>query len=317
MFSSILERYNGLINAMENGTSLHDVVEKARQIKTDQQQLLSSLRLQNESEIETQAKKRVIDFINSGRDDVDFFAEIESIRSQTQMEYAELFKNMCDQWSGILNNSAEHLRLLIQEQLSNKSIRLGTLESEEGERYAIEWIIRAIHPDLNAVHLLSNVPITPCSFHAKGYTHVEDEDVFGCAEVACSWRESDIRSTLNSEFFNRAFSDIEKPNIIPQRRHYNIDDFLIPNDVAEDKVYLLMLDEFLMLPPEAQRCELIQDDMLWWLGEQKARGWDDTLELPKIYAAECRTGRLTESTPDKALLPRVGITVRLDYLLGL
>lgn len=315
MFSSILERYNNLINKMGNSTSLCDIVEKARQIKTDQQKLLSSLHLQNESEIETQAKKRVIDFVNCGRAGVDFFAEIESIRSQTQLEYAERFKNMCDQWSGILNNSEEHLRLLLIERLSNKSIRLGTLESEEGERYAIEWIVRAIDPDLNVVHLLSNVPITPCSFHAKGYTHVED--VFGCAEVACSWKESDIRSALNSESFNRAFSDIEKTNIIPQRRHYNTDDFLIPNDVAEDKVYLLMLDEFLMLPPEAQRYKLIQDDMLWWLGEQKARGWDDTLELPKIYAAECRTGRLTESTPDKALLPRVGITVRLDYLLGL
>lgn len=78
---------------------------------------------------------------------------------------------------------------------------------------------------------------------------------------------------------------------------------MIPNDVAEDKVYLLMLDEFLMPPPEAQRCKFVQDDMLWWLGEQKARGCDDTLELPKIYAAECKTGRLTESTPDKALLP--------------
>lgn len=30
MFGSILERYNDLINAMGNGTSLHDVVEKAR-----------------------------------------------------------------------------------------------------------------------------------------------------------------------------------------------------------------------------------------------------------------------------------------------
>lgn len=174
-----------------------------------------------------------------------------------------MFKNMCDQWSGILNNSEEHLRLLLIERLSNKSIRLETMESEEGERNAIEWIIRAIDPDLNVAHLLSNVPITPCSFHAKGYTHVEDEDVFGCAEVACSWKESDIRSALNNEFFNRAFSDIEKTNIIPQRRHYNTDDFLIPNDVAEDKVYLLMLDEFLMLPPESQRCKLTQDDMLW------------------------------------------------------
>lgn len=184
------------------------------------------------------------------------------------------------------------------------------MEREEGERYAIEWIIRAIDPDINAVHLLSNVPITPCSFHAKGY---EDEDVFGCAEVACSWKESDIRSVLNSDFFNRTFSDIEKTNIIPQRRHYNIDDFLIPNDVAEDKVYLLILDEFLMLPPEAQRCELIQDDMLWWLGEQKARGWDDPGELPQIYVVECGTGKLSSRTGNNEGLIRPGITISLDY----
>lgn len=146
MFTPILERYNELINAMGNGISLYDVVEKARQIKTDQQKLLSSLHLQNESEIETQAKKRVIDFVNSGREGVEFFAEIESIRSQTQLEYTERFKNMCDQWSVILNNSEEHLRLLLLEQLSNRTIRLGTLESEDGERTAIEWIIRTNRP---------------------------------------------------------------------------------------------------------------------------------------------------------------------------
>lgn len=66
MFTPILERYNELINAMGNGTSLRDVVEKARQIEADQQKLLSSLRLRNESEMETQAKKRAIDFVNSG-----------------------------------------------------------------------------------------------------------------------------------------------------------------------------------------------------------------------------------------------------------
>lgn len=130
------------------------------------------------------------------------------------MEYDEWFKNACDKWSGILNNAEEHLRLLFLERLSNKTIRFGTLESEDGERNAIEWIIRTIDRTLNLVHLLSNIPITPCSFHKKGYTHIEDENAFGCAEVACSWKESDIRSALNNEFFNRAFSDIEKTKIL-------------------------------------------------------------------------------------------------------
>lgn len=60
MFSSIFDRYNDFINAMGNGTSLYDVVEKARQIKTDQNKLLSSPRLQNESEKETQAKSELL-----------------------------------------------------------------------------------------------------------------------------------------------------------------------------------------------------------------------------------------------------------------
>mgnify|MGYP004650966119 CR=1 FL=1 len=317
MFSTIHERYNYLINARGAQLSLRDVVENARRIKNDRQQLHAELQSINDRQIESLSRKRVVEFVSTCKESENFFNEIENIRFQTQSELTEQFERESTAWNDILDNAEQHFLLLLKECLSTETIRLGAYKNENGTENAIEWTVLSVEPTLSEVHLLSSTPIVPHPFHEKGYTVVEDEDVFGCAEVACSWKESDIRAFLHGVFYNNAFSDDEKEYIIPQRRNYNADDFLIPNDVTEDCVYLLTLDEFLLLTPETQCCEGTQEDEMWWLGEQKKRGWDDTCELPKLYAVNCKSGKLTEATPDKMLLPRVGMAVSLDYLLSL
>ena len=274
------------------------------------------MQAENEKQIEQIARKRVVEFVNNCDPNDDFFPKIEAIYSQTWAEFSEQFKNTCSQWDGILNNAEQHFLVLLKERLLMKKVKIGILQSKDGEKKAIEWAVLSVDPTLENIHLLSTTPMPACSFHEKGYTDIEDEDAFGCAEVACSWGHSDIRAYLSGEFFNNTFSDTEKEYIVPQKRHYNVGDFLIPNDVSEDKVYLLKLDEFLVLDLDTQRCSSAKDDEMWWLGEQKSRGWDDTCELPKIYTVNCQIGKLMEATPDKVLFPRVSMTVKLDYLLS-
>lgn len=48
MFSTIHERYNYLINARGGQLSLYDVVENARRIKNDRQQLHAELQSMND-----------------------------------------------------------------------------------------------------------------------------------------------------------------------------------------------------------------------------------------------------------------------------
>lgn len=206
--------------------------------------------------------------------------------------------------------------MLLRELLSNEKVRIGVLRSKDGEEKDIEWVVLAADSSLENIHLLSVSSMIACSFHEKEYTDIEYEDSFGCVEVACSWRQSDIRAYLSGEFYDNSFSNTEKAYIVPQKRHYNVDDFLIPNDVSDDKVYLLKLDEFLMLDLDTKCCACEKGDEMWWLEEQKSRGCDDTCELPKIYTVNCQTGKLMGSTPDKVLFPRVSMTVKLDYLLS-
>ncbi len=270
MFSTIHERYNYLINARGGQLSLYDVVENARRIKNDRQQLHAELQSMNDRQIEALSRKHVVEFVSICKESENFFDEIENIRFQTQSELTEQFERESTAWNDILDNAEQHFLLLLKERLSTETIRLGAYKNENGTKNAIEWTVLSVKPTLSEVHLLSSTPIVPHPFHEKGYTVVEDEDVFGCAEVAYSWKEFDIRAFLRGVFYNNAFSDDEKEYIIPQRRHYNADDFLIPNDVTEDCVYLLTLDEFLLLTPEIQCCEGTQEDEMWWLGEQKS-----------------------------------------------
>lgn len=316
MFSCILERYNNLIDT-RGQSSLQEVVDRARSIKADRQRLLCELQDENNNKIETVAKQRVIEFVYRYNQKSDFFAEIEKIRLQTKSELTEQFDNVCTQWNSMLDNAEEQFLLLLRERLCAEGIRIGAFKEKDGSEKSIDWIVISIDPALDEVNLLSVNPLKPTPFHKEGYTDIEDEDEFGCAELACSWANSDIRALLNEDFYAKSFSNTEKTYIVPSKRHYNANDFLIPNDTSEDKVYLLTLNEFLLLPPEIQHCGFSLDGEAWWLGEQKTRGWDDTSELPKIYAVNCKTGELIDATPDKILLPRVGMTVKLDYLLSL
>ena len=78
-------------------------------------------------------------------------------------------------------------------------------------------------------------------------------------------------------------------------------------------MFLLDLDEFLMLPSEIQNSETTVEGEFYWLAEQKSRGWDDTGELPQIYVVECNSGKLSNRSGTNSGLVRPGITISLDY----
>ena len=148
-------------------------------------------------------------------------------------------------------------------------------------------------------------------FKDNGYTDIDDDEM--CPELSCSWMGSDVRKYLNTKGYSDTFSDAEKQFILKTRRHLNKDDFVIPNDISEDYVFLLDLEEFLMLPIEIQICGANVECNFYWLAEEKSRGWDDTGELPQIYAVECDTGKLSNRAGTDSGLVRLGITISLDY----
>lgn len=78
-------------------------------------------------------------------------------------------------------------------------------------------------------------------------------------------------------------------------------------------MFLLDLDEFLMLPAEIQSRETTAEGGFYWLAEQKSRGWDDTGELPQIYVVECDAVKLSNRAGNNSVLVRPGITISLDY----
>lgn len=116
-------------------------------------------------------------------------------------------------------------------------------------------------PFQSTVKLFLTEPKYQTVFNDNGYT--DDDEM--CAEWACSWMGSDIRRSLNTKRYSKAFFDAEKKFVLKTRRHINKNDFVIPNDISEDYVFLLNLDEFLMLPAEIQNCETTVGGEFYWL----------------------------------------------------
>lgn len=319
MFSSILKRYNDLIDndgRRDSRFVLLDAVRYICETRRKRSALQKELNAQNEQLINDLAKQRVKEYVSSSRDDKDFFDQIAHIRLQTQTEINKRFENDCEQWADILDNAEGQLLLMLKERLNLESIRIGTTKMDDGAEKRIEWIVTDADPFHNCAQLLMRESLQATVFHNKGYTVVEDEDTFGCAELACSWCGSDIRNYLNGDFYNNAFSDKEKSYILKTDRYSNKSDHLIPNDHSEDLVYLPNLEEFLRLDPKLRPCEHMKQGDAWWLCEQNVRGWHDTGELPKIYAVNCDTGELTSFAANEKMLPRVSMTVKLDALIS-
>lgn len=292
---------------------LVDVVKRICEIKKEWEALHTDLANRNELLAKARAKELVIEYVTNGSADTDFFEKIAEIHTKTQQEYTEDFQNTYKKWHSILETKEKQVIFMLKERLAKHHFSLGMSNGINGSE-EIKWIVIGLDPYLNRVHLISKDCLDPVMFHENGYTEIEDADEFGCAELACGWATSDIRKYLNCDFYNRAFTEEEKELILKIKRHMNRDDFLIPNDCSEDYVYLLSLDEFLLLEPQIQQCSSIGKYNAWWLGEQKSRGWDDTGELPQIYVVNCKSGELTSRTGNTKLLTRVGITVNLEVL---
>lgn len=304
MFSEILRRYDELISKLDL-YSVQKCVDAFLEINRSRLERKKELSAKNEFEAYKRAQQLVKEFLASD-DDSDFVAKIEDIRSKTLTEYAERFENKCRQWDEILNNKEEQFILLLKERLAKKPINFGSHDNKK-----LEWFVIGVDPFQATVKLFLIEPKQQTVFKDNGYTDIDDDEM--CPELACSWSGSDIRKHLNTQGYNNAFSDAEKQFVIKTRRHINKNDFVIPNDISDDYVFLLDLDEFLMLPAEIQGCETTAEGGFYWLAEQKSRGWDDTGELPQIYVVECDTGKLSNRAGNNSGLVRPGITISLDY----
>lgn len=304
MFSEILRRYDELISKLDL-YSVQKCVDAFLEINRSRLENKKELSAKNEFEAYKRAQQLVKEFLVSD-DDSNFFAKIEEIRRKTLAEYSERFENKCKKWDEILNNKEEQFILLLKERMAKKPIGFGSYGGKK-----LEWFIIDVDPFCSTVKMLLTEPQHQTVFKESGYTNIDDDEM--CPELACSWSGSDIRKHLNTQGYNNAFSDAEKQFVIKTRRHINKNDFVIPNDISEDYVFLLDLDEFLMLPAEIQSCETTAEGGFYWLAEQKSRGWDDTGELPQIYVVECDTGKLSNRAGNNSGLVRPGITISLDY----
>lgn len=311
MFSEILRMYDNLICKISD-IKVSEVIDIYSTINSNRTALMEKLSLQNKRDAEKRAQELVREFVASG-DELNFFNKILAIRSQTQDEYDEHFTNSCKHWNGILDIKEEQIHLLLKERLALKPINFGKINEQN-----LEWDIIGINAVNNHLQLIVQNPIESVAFKKSGYTDVEDDDSsFGCAELSCSWSRSDVRQYLNTVFYEHAFSDVEKELILQVKRHVNKDDFLIPNDISNDYVYLLDLEEFLMMPADLKNCPECHNCSRWWLAEEKTRGWDDTGELPKIYTVDCLTGNLHDNTANEICLLRPIITVSLKDLINI
>lgn len=307
MFSEILTRYDALISKL-NDFSIQESIETFLAINCERKERQKELSKKSEHDAYKRAQQLVKEFLAYG-DDSDFFAKLEEIRSNTLSEYAEKFNNTCKQWEAILDTKEEQFVLLLKERMAQKPILFGNLCNKQ-----LEWFVIGVDLFQQSVKLFLNGPINAMVFEVDGYTVIENSDsVLDCSELACGWKDSDVRKYLNTDFYHQVFSDEEKHLVLKTRRHINKEDFLIPNDISEDYVYLLDLDEFLMLSAEIQSCETTIEGEFYWLAEQKSRGWDDTGELPQIYVVECNTGKLSNRPSNNRGLVRPGIMISLDY----
>ena len=287
MFSSILRCYDELISDLDS-RDIQECVYAFLTINCNRQEKKKELSAKNEFEAYKRAQQLVKEFLVSDNGS-DFFAKIEEIRNKTLAEYTECFNNKCKYWDNVLDNKEKQFTLLLKERLSQKPVIFGDLDDNQ-----LEWFVIGVDPFQHTAKLFLKSLCDQIIFKQNGYSVVEDGDsVFDCPELACSWKDSDARSYLNTTVYNNAFSDSEKDISLKTRRHINKDDFLIPNDISDDYVYLLDLDEFLMLPVEIQSCGANGECDFYWLAEEKSRGWDDTGELPQIYVVECDTGKLS------------------------
>lgn len=304
MFSEILRRYDELVSKLDL-YSVQKCVDAFLEINRSRLENKKELSAKNEFEAYKRAQQLVKEFLVSD-DDSNFFAKIEEIRRKTLAEYTERFENKCKQWDEILDNKEEQLTLLLKERLAEKPIGFGCFGDKK-----LEWFVIGVDPFQSTVKMFLTEPLYQTVFKYNGYTDMDDDEM--CPELACSWMGSDVRKHLKTKCYSNAFSDAEKQFILKTRRHINKDDFVIPNDISEDYVYLLDLDEFLMLPIEIQSCGANVECNFYWLAEEKSRGWDDTGELPQIYVVECDTGKLGNRAGTNSGLVRPGITISLDY----
>ena len=154
----------------------------------------------------------------------------------------------------------------------------------------IEWYIMDKNPDQHLVMLLAMDVLERRPYHT------EDEDI--------TWEQSTIRSWLNNDFFESAFTSEEKAKI-----NKSIVGITPGNDLIEDYVFLLDTTWVRVLPKYTSEtdnmCTKIHCTSSWWLRSQGLR--------PSMAAVVSQNGRINTDGSGVSFEKGVRPALRINY----
>lgn len=126
------------------------------------------------------------------------------------------------------------------------TIKLGKYEQDgniSNGKESIEWIILDTHSEENSVLLISKYCLEFKQYHnASPYMDSEGNYDF-TRNIGIAWVDCDLRRWLNSDFYAKVFSNIEKSKLIPINIIYSLD---LMNDNSHwitDNVSILSTEE--------------------------------------------------------------------------
>ena len=321
MFESLIQKYNELIILADDNIPIDMLVNYIRILNKDRQLICIESLTEHKINVYDESVKKVKDFVikaqNNKTDcDEDFFEQISKIRKDVNDSATRDFILFYEQGLRILNDKEERLCQIVKMLLLKKAIYFGSNKNKKGEPVKICWLPYKVDPIGNKLYLISQAGLLPSVYHQSGYNIIEDgAEEFGCAEIACSWRASDLREEMNTWLYNRIFSDEEKQLILKTHRIVNLGDHVIGKDVSDDYLYLLTKEEFENLDYVFKFCPPSEHYNSWYLCEQESRAWDDEEKLPRLYTVKCNTDIIDSTEGNKPALIRAATTVDLQLFI--
>ena len=313
---ALIQKYDKLAKSAGD-LSIKELIRSLILLHDERQQLIAALKEENDENIYHNSFQKAIGYIvHLSREPEDFFGDIQEIKDSTYVELSLQLLNNCKELMDSTEQKAELVLRILKERLNRNPIQIGTTVSES-EKQPIDWWVYEVNPVENYVSLLSKNPVEIKEYNKKGWTDIEDEDEYGCARTSCSWKDSDLRHYLNTEFFENAFSSEEKNHIVKAKLHTNDDDPLIPDDITTDHIYLITSKKCSELDDIRRRCSSLQSNETWWLRDEERMGWSDTKEAPQIFSVNCVTGDMIGKPANEESMIRPAMRFKLDKLVNL
>ncbi|MBE6741088.1 MAG: hypothetical protein E7570_02185 [Ruminococcaceae bacterium] len=320
MFESLIEKYDKLI-ILADTMPMDMLISCIREFNKERQLMCLESLTTHKINVYDESVKKVKEFVvKSQKDktdcDEDFFVQIGNIRKEVGHTATRDFLLFYEQGLRILNDKEERLCQIIKYRLIKEPIYFGSNKNKKGESIKISWLPYKVDVINNILYLVSQTGLLPSVYHQSGYNIIEDgTEEFGCAEIACSWRASDLREEMNTWLYNRLFSDDEKQLIVKTHRNVNQGDQIIGNDETDDYLYLLTKEEFENLDYMLKFCPPSEHYNSWYLCEQESRAWDDEDKLPSICAIKCNSETIDSIEANKPSLVRPAMALNLDLFI--